>query len=96
MAAFRDVRKEMPARASFLGLIDAVQYLGTVADVLKPMFGQLMQLPPGWPNMPGKGTASFIGVSVTLQPQRGGFDTFVSAAAVQEFYKAFIKPLTGE
>jgi len=92
---FKEVRKEMPAQATVLVLINAVQYLGSVADLLKPMFGQFV--PPNWPNMPaGGGPPSFVGVSVTLQPQRGSLDTFVSAAAAQEFYKAFIKPVIGE
>jgi hypothetical protein len=92
--AFGEVRKEMPSQTSFLMVVDAVQYLGTVADALKPLFGQM--LPQAWPAMPGKGTPSFVGVAVTLQPQRGSFDTFISAAAAHEFYKAFIKPVIGE
>jgi hypothetical protein len=90
---FRDVRKEMPAEASFLGLIDAVQYLGAVANFAKPLLGPFGgQLPPGWPIIPAQPTGSFMGLSVTLQPRRGSFDTFISAAAAQEFYKAFVKP----
>jgi hypothetical protein len=54
------------------------------------------QLPPGWPNKPGKGTKAYVGSAVTLQPQRGGFDLFITAAAAQEFYKAVIQPLVGE
>lgn len=94
--AFGDVRKEMPAQTSFLVLMDVVQYVGGVVDVLKPLFGQA--LPPNWPALPakGKGTPSFVGMAVTLQPQRGSFDTFLSAAAAQEFYKAFLKPVLGE
>ncbi len=94
LKAFKEVRKEMPAQASVLGLIDAVQYLGSVVEILKPTFGQL--IPPNWPNLPAKATPSFFGVSVTLQPQRGSFDTFISAAAAQEIYKAFIQPILGE
>jgi hypothetical protein len=92
--AFREVRKEMPAEATVLGVIDAVQYMGSVAELLKPTFGAL--IPPNWPNLPGKGAPTFVGVSVTLRPQRGSFDTFISAAAAQEFYKAFLKPILGE
>jgi hypothetical protein len=89
--AFRDVRKEMPAETSLLALIDAVQSLGAVVEGLKPMLAGFA--PPNWPVMPGKGAPSYVGVAVTLQPQRGGFDFFLSAAAAQELYKAFIKPL---
>ena len=92
--AFRDVRKEMPARTSLLGLIDAVHMFGTMVEAFRPMI-PAGQLPPGWPIMPPKGTTSFVGMSVTLQPQRGGFDFFISAAAAKEFYKAILKPLVG-
>jgi hypothetical protein len=91
VAAFTEVRKEMPAEASFLALVDAVQSLGAVVEGFKPLLGGIV--PPNWPAIPGKGTPSFVGVSVTLQPQRGGFDFFLSNAAAQEIYKAFVKPL---
>jgi hypothetical protein len=91
VTAFRDVRKEMPAEASFLALVDAVQSLGAMVEGFKPLLGGIV--PPNWPAMPGKGTPSYFGVSVTLQPQRGGFDFFLSNAAAQEIYKAFVKPL---
>jgi hypothetical protein len=92
--AFADVRKEMPAQASFLGLIDVVQMFGTMAELFKPLMGA--NVPPNWPKMPDKGTRSFLGLSVTLQPQRGSFDLFISAAAAQEFYKAFVQPALGQ
>jgi hypothetical protein len=89
--AFREVRKEMPSETSFLALVDAVQSLGALVEGFKPLMAGFA--PPNWPVMPGKGAPSFVGVSVTLQPQRGGFDFFLSAAAAQELYKAFVKPL---
>jgi len=92
--AFTDVRKEMPARASFLGLIDTVQMFGTMAELFKPMLGP--NVPANWPKMPDKGTRSFLGLAVTLQPQRGSFDLFISAAAAREFYKAFVQPALGQ
>jgi hypothetical protein len=49
-------------------------------------------VPANWPNKPEKGMVAFVGLSVTLQPQRGGLDTFITAAVAQEFYKAYIKP----
>jgi hypothetical protein len=93
--AFRDVRKEMPARASLMGLFDTVQLGETVTDAIKPFLANA-PVPANWPNKPEKGTAAFVGLSVTLQPQRGGLDTFITAAAAHEFYKAYIKPFVGE
>jgi hypothetical protein len=93
--AFQDARKEMPKQASLLGLFDSVQLAGTITDVMKPFMGNA-PLPPNWPNKPEKGTSAFVGLSVTLQPQRGSLDTFITAAAAQEFYKAYIKPFLGQ
>lgn len=93
--AFLAARKEMPARTSLLGLIDVLNMFGTMVEAFKPLF-PAGQVPPGWPDMPAKKTASFVGLAVTLQPQRGGFDLFITAAAAQDFYKAVVKPLVGE
>jgi len=93
--AFQDARKEMPARTSLLGLFDTVQLGGMITDVMKPFMGNA-PVPPNWPNKPAKGTVAYVGMSVTLQPQRGSLDTFITAAAAQEFYKAYIKPFLGE
>ncbi len=94
---FRDARKEMPARTSLLSLIDAVHMFGVILEGIKPMLaGAGVPVPPGWPNVPAKGTPAFVGLSVTLQPGRGGLDLFITAAAAQEFYKAAIKPFVGE
>ena len=94
--AFRDLRKEMPARTSLLGMIDAVQMLKTIAEVVKPGLPPAIPLPPGWPNVPAKAVAAYIGLAVTLQPNRGSFDLFITAAAAQQFYNAAIKPFLGE
>lgn len=91
--AFREARKEMPARTSFLGLIDAVRMFGTIMDVVRPALPPGAALPPDWPNRPAKEASTFVGIAVTLQPQRGSFDLFITASAAQEFYKAVVKPL---
>jgi hypothetical protein len=89
---FRDVRKELPAQATLLGVIDMAQYLGVVADFAKPILGGFIPLPPGFPAA-GKGQPTFVGGAVTLGPQRGSVDAFISAASVQECYQRFVKPL---
>jgi hypothetical protein len=89
--AYREARKELPARASFLGLIDAVQLFGSIWEEFKPLLGG--RTPPGFPNLPGKGTTSYVGLAVTFQPQRASFDLFITASAAQEVYKALVKPL---
>src|SRR5262249_59521096 len=80
--AFREARKEMPTQTSLLGLIDSVQLFGSLAEAFKPLLANAQApLPPNWPNKPAKGTTAFIGLSVTLQPQRGGLHTFIPAPA---------------
>src|SRR5579875_11016 len=93
--AFHEVRTEMPKQTSLLMLIDAVRLFGRIFEAIKPMI-PAGQLPPGWPNLPGKGVSSYLGLAVTLQPQGGGLDLYFPAAAIQEFYKAVIQPLVGE
>jgi hypothetical protein len=93
--AFGDARKEMPKQTSFLVLFDGVRLFGRFWETIKPMV-PAGQLPPGWPNFPGKIPSSYIGLAVTLQPQRGGLDLFITAAAAREFYNAVILPLVGE
>ncbi len=93
--AFSDARKEMPKQTSLLVLLDAVGMFGRIFETVKPMI-PAGQVPAGWPKLPGKGTSAYLGLSATLQPQRGSFDLFITAAAAQEFYKAIIQPLVGE
>ena len=93
---FADTRKEMPADATMLVLVDVVRYAGVIVEVMKPMFGQFgAQLPANFPAMPEKGKATFMGVAVTLKADRGSFDLFISTGAAQEFYKSFIAPFRG-
>lgn len=93
--AFLDARKEMPKQTSLLVMVDAVRMFGRILEAIKPMI-PAGQVPAGWPNLPAKGTSAYLGLSVTLQPQRGGLDAFITSAAAQEFYKAVIQPLVGE
>jgi hypothetical protein len=92
---YRAVRKEMPARASYLGLIDVVHMTGIALESFRPLLANA-PVPPGWPAMPPKATMTFVGLAVTLQPKSGSLDTFISAAAVREFYKAVVKPFVRE
>jgi hypothetical protein len=93
--AFRDARKELPANTSFLILVDAVRLFARIFEAIRPMV-PAGQLPPGWPNLSGKGASSYLGLAATLQPQRGGLDLFLTTAAIQEFYKVVIGPLVSE
>jgi hypothetical protein len=92
--AFQKARKEMPAEATVLALVDVVRYLGAVSEVIKPLLGGVLPLPPGVPAVE-KAQPSYVGASATLQRRGGSFDAVITASAVQEFYKAVVKPLMG-
>jgi hypothetical protein len=93
VAAFREVRKELPAQATVLALFDVVQYAAAVLDFVKPLIGGAMPLPPNFPAAPDKAKPTYMGFAATAVPQRASFDLFLSAPAVHEFYKVFIAPL---
>ena len=95
-AMVKTLRKEMPARTSFLGMFDGLQLLKTGVELAKPQLPPGAALPPNWPNMSLKGDLAYVGLAVTLQPNRGGIDLFLTVDAVKEFYKVAIKPLVGE
>ena len=83
--AFAAVRRELPAEASAVVMIDAVQCAGALMDFLRP----LNDAPGGQgPKLPAiKGKPAFVGASLTLRPDRVEGDLFVSADAVQQLYK---------
>jgi hypothetical protein len=92
---FKDARDEMPKQTSLMGLVDATHMFATILETVKPMLPPGVALPPGWPNLPAKSPSAYVGMAVTLQPSRGGFDLFITAEAAKEFYKAVVKPLVG-
>lgn len=93
---FRDLRKEMPKQASILVMGDAVHLFKMGLDVVKPQLPPGVSPPADWPNMKDKGALAYIGLALTLQPNHGGIDLFLTADAVQEFFKVVIKPLVSE
>jgi len=91
--AFAAVRKELPPEATFLMQIDAVQYVAVILDFVKPLIeASAPPLAAKFPK-PIKGTPAYLGVAVTLTPERGGFDFFVSSDAVKQIYQGYISPL---
>jgi hypothetical protein len=91
-AAFQRARKELPAETTMLALVDLVRYLGAVVDVIKPLLGGLVPIPPGIPDV-AKAKPSYMGISATLEPRGGSFDIVVTTDTIREFYKAVIAPL---
>jgi hypothetical protein len=95
VAAFRTVRKEMPAEASMVVLADVVQYGVALVDVFKPLVPPIFPLPATFPAKPGKDAASYVGMAASLQPERGSADVVLSATAIHEAFKAFVQPFLG-
>lgn len=93
--AFHNAQKELPKKTSFLVLADPVHLAGRLIQAGKPAIPGL-QVPPDWPNLSAKGSATYVGLALTLQPRRGSIDLFITAAAAQDFYKFIIQPLVGE
>jgi hypothetical protein len=91
---FADVRKELPAEATMLGLIDAVGYANFVADMMRASFAGPAP-PGGGPKVPPpiQGRTAYVGFAATLDPERGSADFFLSAAAVKEVYQGYIAPV---
>ena len=74
LAAFRDVRKELPAETTFLAVVDFVRYFGVMLDATKPIFENAMPLPFKLPSAPKNVPATYVGASATLKPDRAGLD----------------------
>jgi hypothetical protein len=95
-AGFKEALKQLPADASFVGLIDVPR----TAEAVVPPFLNMMQalgatvpVPAGFGKPAVKGKAGFWGVAVTLAPERGSFDLWVSANSVDQIYKMYIESL---
>jgi hypothetical protein len=92
---YKLARKELPAEATVYALLDPMAFGSFMAEFIKvgiAAAGPGLPVPANWPAMPTNHKSSYVGLAVTLQPGRGGLDLFFSADAVNETYKAFVKP----
>jgi hypothetical protein len=94
---YKLARKELPAQSTVYGLVDPMSFGGFMVEFIKVGIAAAgpLPVPANWPAMPAKHKPSYLGLAVTLQPGRGGLDLFFSADAVNETYKAFVKPFMG-
>ena len=91
--AFVTARKELPARATVVELIDAMQYAGLILEFVKPLMESSgAKLPVTLPE-PVKGQPGYIGFAAALEGDRAGLDFVVTAEAVQQIYKNYVVPL---
>jgi hypothetical protein len=84
--AFRETRSHLPAETTVLMLVDASYHARVMAEFMRAAG----DLPAAFPAPPAAtGEAGYLGVAVTLQPDRGSLDVWLPAAAAREFYKTF-------
>jgi len=89
---FRDARKELPAEATFLGLIDGPKYVRVITEFMEPLLaGSGLPIPPGVFTPAIKGKTVYMGVAATMQPERASFDLWIPGTFAQEVYKMFIE-----
>jgi hypothetical protein len=81
-AAFKEARKQLPKEATFLTFADVPAYGKMMVDVIQAMMP--LPLPIA---APAKGKASYLGVAVTVKPERGSFDLWIPGSTAQEIYK---------
>jgi hypothetical protein len=89
---FKDVRKELPAETSILGMMDLVKYATAIVSAMKPLVESLVPLPANYPPA-FQGKPSFIGVAISMEKNHGSFDLYISAMAVRDVYTNFVVPL---
>jgi hypothetical protein len=93
VAAYRDVRKELPAEANVVALVDVVRYADMALNFARPIIETMMPLKI--PAAPANLAPTYSGGTVTLKSDRASLDGFLSAATVHQIYKTFVQPLMG-
>jgi hypothetical protein len=94
--SFKDATKHLPPDASVMMLIDVPQYSEVVVKAVVGLLqssGLPFPIPPGIEKPAMKGKTSYLGLGVTLEPGRGGFDLWVAAASVNDVYKMYLERL---
>jgi hypothetical protein len=89
---FQSLRKELPAESSMVAVFDPVQFGMGMVEVFKPLLANLpINMPANFPAA-RKGKPTYAGTSVSLQPQRVGFDLIISSQAIQDSFNCFVRP----
>jgi hypothetical protein len=79
---YKLTRKNLPADASLLMLMETSQTLTTLVDTLRAMEGTIPNFPKIGAVKPLKGDPSFIGIAVTLKGDAATANVFVPATAI--------------
>jgi hypothetical protein len=92
VAEFTKARKALPEDSSMLVLVDLPRYLSTVVEMIKPMFGGFLPLPPNYPAKLPRDSASYVGISAGIKDNKISFDMVIRASTINNAYKAFVVP----
>jgi hypothetical protein len=87
--AFQETRKQLPANATVIGLVDAPRYAELISGFMqasplganRPSNASLSKVP--------EGKSSFIGMAFTLKTERASFELWIPVEAVGEFRRVF-------
>lgn len=90
---YGQIRKDLPAQATVVGLVDFPTYLAQVVEMVKPALGGLpIMLPAKFPAEAPKGSAGFLAMAASLGKDRASADFVISAECVLVTYKRFVAP----
>ncbi len=86
--AFQATRKQLPADASMLTILDTGRTAYAIFDLVKESVKGIPGFPLQLPDVKEPmGTAAYVGIAVVLKPGHGGFEFFVPTAAVAQIRK---------
>jgi hypothetical protein len=88
--AFQETRKQLPANATVIGLIDAPRYAELLSGFMQTFLtlGANRLSNTSLSKVP-EGKSSFIGMAITLKTERASFELWIPVAAVGEFRRVF-------
>jgi hypothetical protein len=86
-SAFKTAREGIPAQTTMLVLLDLPAFVRMMMEAMQGLFGGAGPLP----NLPALGPTrtAYLGLSLTLAPERAGFDLWLSATAAGEIGRMF-------
>jgi hypothetical protein len=87
--AYQETRKQLPAEATMIGLVDSLPYAQKMGEYLSALLKAMPTVPFPVPKLPAevKGNPAYLGMAVTLESGSGGLDFWLPATAVAEVRK---------
>lgn len=91
IASFTEARKHMPAKSTFLAMIDVERYAEVVLKAVKDFAGAFLpiQIPNGKESL----TPGYAGFALTLNNTRGAMDLVITTQAAKNIGRRWLFPL---